>query len=32
VPKKHAEGKLTESDEGELEFKVAPVDGRVILD
>ena len=32
MPKKHPEGKLTQSDEGELEFKIAPFEGRVIMD
>jgi hypothetical protein len=28
----YPEGKLTESDEGEFEFRIAPVDGRVVMD
>jgi hypothetical protein len=32
MSKKHSEGKLTQSDEGEFEFKIAPFEGPVIMD
>ena len=32
MPNKFPEGKLSRDDQGELEFKIAIVDGRVIMD
>jgi hypothetical protein len=32
VAREHSDGKLTQSDEGELEFKITPYKGRVIMD
>jgi hypothetical protein len=32
MARNHSEGKLTQSDEGELEFKITPYKGRVIMD
>jgi hypothetical protein len=32
MPKRYPEGKLTQSDHGELEFRITAVDGRVVMD